>query len=77
MKRLNIPRKHFQGISKNENRVTSKQTLILPYAGEKSCSLVRSLEKQFEQSLPNNVKPNTVFTSPNLLPNFNVKDHVP
>ena len=31
--------------------VTSKGILSLPYAGEKSCSLVKSLEKQLEQLL--------------------------
>ena len=40
VKTLNIPREHIQGINDNENGVTSKGTLILPYAGEKSCSLV-------------------------------------
>ena len=28
VKRLNIPREHFQGINESENRVTSKRTLI-------------------------------------------------
>ena len=49
VKRLNIPREHFQGINENENRVTSNRTLILPYAGEKGCSIVRSLEKQLKR----------------------------
>ena len=30
VKRLNIPTEHIQGINENENRVTNKQTLILP-----------------------------------------------
>ena len=47
VKRLNIPREHFQGI--NENGVASKRILILPYAGEKGCSIVRSLEKQLKR----------------------------
>ena len=47
VKRLNIRREHFQGI--NENRVPSKRTLILPYAGEKGCSIVRSPEKQLKR----------------------------
>ena len=41
VKRINIPRKHFQIENKNENGVTSKQTPILPYVGEKGCSIVR------------------------------------
>ena len=77
VKRLNIPREHFQGINENENRVTSNRTLILPYAGEKGCSIVRSLEKQLKRSLPNNVKPNIVFTGLKLSSNFHVKDQVP
>ena len=72
-----MPREHFQGINKNENGVTSKRTLILPYACEKGCSIVRSLEKQFKRSLPNNVKPNMVFTGTKLSSNLNVKDPVP
>ena len=66
VKRLNIPREHFQGINKNENGVASTQTLILPYADEKGCSVVRSPEKQLKQSLPNNVKPTIVFTGTKL-----------
>ena len=33
MKRINMPREDFQGINKNVNGVTSKQILILSYAG--------------------------------------------
>ena len=55
VKRSNIPRE-------NENRVTSKRTLILPYAAEKGCQIVIYLEKQLRQSLPDNLKPNIVFT---------------
>ena len=66
VKRLNIPREHFQGINKNENGVASTQTLILPYADEKGCSVVISLVKQLKQSLPNNVKPTIVFTGTKL-----------
>ena len=77
MKRSNIPREHFQGINENENGVISKRTLILPYAGEKGCSMVRSLEKHLKQSLRNNVKPNIVFTGTKLSSNFNVKNPAP
>ena len=77
VKRLNMPRAHFQGINENQNGVTSKRTLLLPYAGEKGCSIVRSLEKQLKRSLPNNVKPNIVFTGLKLSSNFHVKDPVP
>ena len=77
VKRSNIPREHFQGINENENGVTSKRTLILPYAGEKGCSIVSSPEKQLKRSLPNNVKPNIGFTGTKLSSNFNVKDPVP
>ena len=76
VKRLNVPREHFQGINENENGVTSKRTLILPYAGEKGCSIVRPLEKQLKWSLPNNVKPNIVSIGTKLSSNFNVKDPV-
>ena len=75
--RSSIPREHFQGINENENGVTSKQTLILPYVGEKGCLIVRSLGTQLKRSLPNNVKPNIVFTGTKLSSNFNVIDPVP
>ena len=45
MKKINISRGHFKGISKNENGVTNKRTLISQYVGEKGCPLVRSQEK--------------------------------
>ena len=61
----------------NKNGVTSKQTLFLPYAGEKRSSIVRSLEKQLKRSLPDNLKPNVVFTGTKLSSNFNVEDPVP
>ena len=77
VKILNIPRERFQGINENKNGDTSKQTLILPYAGEKDFSIVRSLEKQLKRSLQNNLKPNIVFTGTRLSSNFNVKDPVP
>ena len=77
MKRSNMPREHFQGINENENGVISKRTLILPYAGEKGCSMVRSLEKHLKRSLRNNVKPNIVFTGTKLSSNFNVKNPAP
>ena len=76
VKRSNIPREYFQGIKENENGVTSKRTLILPYAGEKCCSIVRSLEKQLKRSLPNTVKPNIVFTDTKLSSNFHVEGSV-
>ena len=50
VKRLNIAGKHFQEINKNENGVTSKPTLILPYADEKGFSIVRPPEKQLKRS---------------------------
>ena len=77
MKRSNIPREHFQGIDENEHGVTSKRTLILPYAGEKACSIVRYLEKQLKRLLPNNVKQNIVFSGTKLSSNFTVKNPVP
>ena len=70
VKRSDLPREHFQGINRNENEVTCQRTLLLPYAGEKGCSLVRSLKKQLKRSPLNNMKPNIVFTSTRLSSNF-------
>ena len=77
VKRSNIPREHFQGIDENEHEVTSKRTLILPYAGEKACSIVTYLEKQLKRLLPNNVKSNIVFSGTKLSSNFTLKNPVP
>ena len=65
-KRLSIPREHFHGINKKQNGVNSKLKLTLPCACEKGCLLVRFLEKQLKQSLPNNMKPNIIFTGAKL-----------
>ena len=43
---------------------------------KKVCSFARSLKNQLERSLPNNVKPNIIFTGTKPSPNFNVKDTV-
>ena len=67
----------FSGINENENGVTSKRTLISPYAGKKGCSIVRSLGQKLGWSLLNNVKQNIVFTGTKLSSNFNVKVPVP
>ena len=40
----------------SENGATSKETLILSYAGKRGCKMVRSLEEQLKRSLPSNVK---------------------
>ena len=70
--RSDIPREHFQGINVNVT-FTSKRRLILPYAGEKGCSIVRFLEKQLKQSQ----KFLVLFNGTELSSNFNVKDPVP
>ena len=74
VKRINIPRALFQGISENENGVNSKRALTLPYAGEKGCSLLRSLEKQPKRSLTNNVRLNIIFIGTKHSSYFNAKD---
>ena len=48
VKRINIPMEHVQGINENENGVNSKKMIVLLYAGERGCLLVRYLEKQLE-----------------------------
>ena len=74
VKRINIPRELFQGINENENGVNSKSALTLPYADEKGCSLLRSLEKQTKRSLTNNMRLNIIFIGTKDSSNFNVKD---
>ena len=62
-----------ESLLENENGVTSKRTLILPYPCEKRWSLVRSLQKQLRRSLPNKMKSNIAFTGTKLSSNFNLK----
>ena len=49
VKRLNIESENFQEMNKNENGVTTKRTPVLPYAGEKDCSIGRSVEKETQK----------------------------
>ena len=65
LKKINISRGHFKGISKNEYGVTSNRTLISQFVGKKGCSLVRSQEEELEHLLLINLKPNIVFTGAN------------
>ena len=59
----------------NENEiVTKKHILLLPYQGDKGISLTKLLKRNLNEHLPNNVKRQVTFTGQKLNTEFNVKD---
>ena len=66
-----------ESIIRGQNNITSKRTVILPYAGEKGFLFLMSLVKQLKQLLPNKVNQNIAFTGKKFSFNFNVKHPVP
>ena len=54
-----------------------KRTLILPFAGERGCTLVQLLKTYLQQTLPSNVKADNVYTDTIIASNFNIKDQTP
>ena len=59
--------------NKNET-LTKKHMLLLPYQGDIRIGLTKSLEKNLDKHLPNNVKTQVTFTGQKLSTQFNVKD---
>ena len=74
VKRSNIPKEHFQGITKIKMELPVNEHSFYLILVKKGCSIVRSIQKQLKRSLPNSMKPNIVFTGTKLSYNFNVKD---
>ena len=48
--------------------------LLLPYQGDIGIGLIKSLKRNLDKHLPNNVKTQVKFTGQNLSTQFNVKD---
>ena len=61
----------------NENEtVTKKYMLLLPYQGDKDIGLIKSLKKKLNKHLPNNVKTPVTFTAQKLSTQSNIKDRI-
>ena len=62
----------------SENNNISKPMMILPYAGEKRCTLIKSLKKNLERVLPVNIQARIVYTGTKLSSHLrNIKDPTP
>ena len=62
-------------VSANENEiVTKKHMLILPYQVDKGIGLTKSLKRNLNKRLPNNVQTQVTSTGQKLSTQFNVKD---
>ena len=61
-------------VSANENEtVTKKHMLLLPYQGGKGIGLTKSLKRNLENHYPNNIKTQVTFIGQKLSTQFNVK----
>ena len=61
----------------NENEtVTKKRMLLLPYQEDKGIESTKSLKRKLNKHLPNSVKTQVTFTGQKLSTDFNVKDRI-
>ena len=61
-----------------EENNSKKQIMKLPYAGERGCSIIKSLKKHLKQTLPANIKADIVYTGTKLSSQLsNIKDSTP
>ena len=51
--------------------------MILPYAGEKGCTLIKSLKKNLQGALPINIQTRIVYTGTKFKKLKNMKDPTP
>ena len=55
----------------NEKITVKKQLMVLPYAGEKGCTLVKLLKKDLQRTLPSNIQTEIVYNSTKLSSRLN------
>ena len=61
-----------------ENNNFRKPMMILPYAGEKGCTLIKSLKKNLQRALPSNIQTRIVYTGATLSSQLkNISDSTP
>ena len=72
---LSSPTIETKEVPANENEtVTKKHMLLLPYQGDIVIGLTKSLKRNLNKHLPNNVKSQVTFNGRKLNTQFNVKD---
>ena len=76
-KQIVTPTPHIEATDSENNNIR-KPMMILPYAGEKGCTLIKSLKKNLERVLPVNIQTRTVYTGTKLSSQLrNIKDPTP
>ena len=76
-KQIVPPTPHIE-TTESENNNIRKPMMILPYAGEKGCTLIKSLEKNLQRVLPVNIQTRIVYTGTKLSSHLrNIKDLTP
>ena len=76
-KQIVPPTPHIE-TTDGENDNIRKPMMILPYAGEKGCTLIKSLEKNLQRVLPVNIQTRIVYTGTKLSSQLrNIKDPTP
>ena len=53
-----------------EESNSKKQIMKLPYAGEKGCSIIKSLKKYLKKTLPTNIEADIFYTDYLFIPKF-------
>ena len=68
------PTPHIKTTDSEKNNIR-KPMMILPYAGEKGCTLIKSLKKNLQRVLPVNIQTRIVYTGTKLSSQLrNIKD---
>ena len=76
-KQIVPPTLHIETTDGKNNKIR-KPLMILPYAGGKGCTLIKSLEKNLQRVLPSNIQTPVVYTGTKLSSQIkNIKDPTP
>ena len=76
-KQIIPPTPHIE-TTDGENNNIRKPMMILPYAGEKGCTLIKSFKKNLQIVLPVNIQTRIVYTGTKLSSQLrNIKDSTP
>ena len=71
------PTPHIETTDDEKNNIR-KPMMIPPYAGEKGCTLIKSLKKNLQRALPVNIQTRIVYTGTKLSSQLrNIKDPTP
>ena len=71
------PTPHIKTTDSEKNNIR-KPLMILPYAGEKGCTLIKPLKKNLQSVLPVNIQTRTVYTETKLSSQLrNIKNPTP